>query len=221
MRLTSKEWSFMRSIALSALTAVLVAGCGNAPVTTLDVSWVAPQPPQASSFKKLLLITVATSEFVQIAVQDQMAADLKARGVNAVASHKYFARYTDAEKARFHKSIDESGADFILVARVTTTSDKTFEDRGMIVGPGGEPLADANTIPGAFAKYAYPGSYVGGADASMTDVTAEASIYEMKGQKLIWSARTRTTNARSTTGAGIAPQYIKVILDTMKKDKLL
>jgi hypothetical protein len=211
----------MRSTVLCVLAAALLAGCGNAPVTTLDISWVAPQPTQAASFKKLLIITVASSEFVQIAFQDQMAAELKKRGVNAVASKRYFTRYTDAERARFKQSVDGSDADFILLARMTTTSTKAFEDRGTIIGPNGTPVADANSIYGAYARYVYPASYVAGADASMTAVTAEASIFAMKGEKLIWSARTRTTNARSTTGADLAPQYIDVILEAMKKDKLL
>jgi hypothetical protein len=83
--------------------------------------------------------------------------------------------------------------------------------RPMAMGP-------ASTGP---TRYVYPSSYVAGADASMKTVTAEASIFEVKGEKLVWSARTRTTDALSTTGADFAPQYIEVILDAMKKDKLL
>jgi hypothetical protein len=181
---------------------------------------VAPQLPQAP-FKKLLIITVAASEFVQVAFQDQMAAELKKRGINAVASHRYFGRYTDAEKARFKKSVDDSDADFILLARVTNTADSTLENRGQIVGPGGVPYGDAADLSGAYARYVYPASYVPSADASTKTVTAEASIFEVKGQKLVWSARTRTTNTQSTIGADFAPQYITVILDAMKKDKLL
>jgi hypothetical protein len=217
----------MRSAVGSALStallgaAALVAGCATKPVTTLEVSWVAPQPSKAASYKKLLIITVASEELVQIAFQDQMAAQLKARGVNAVASRRYFSRYTDAEKARFKQSIDDSDADFILLARVTTTETKAYEDRGTIVGPNGVPYGDATGVQGAYARYVYPASYVPGADASATTVNAEASIFAAKGEKLIWSARTRTTNARSTTGENLAPQYIDVILDAMKKDKLL
>jgi hypothetical protein len=175
-----------------------------------------PQPAPASSFKKLLIITVASDEFIQIAVQDQMAARLKTRGVNAVASHRYFTRYTEAEKARFKRSIDESDADYVLLARVTTTSTTTTEGRGTVIGANGLPYADAS---GIFARYS--GSYRAGGDYSEKTVTAEASIFADKGEKLIWSARTRTTNAGKRIGADSAPQYIDVILDTMKKDKLL
>jgi hypothetical protein len=216
----------MRKAVRSALSAALlgaaalVAGCASKPVTTLEVTWAAPQLPPAPSFKKLLIITVAASEFVQVAFQDRMAAELKAHGVNAVASHRYFTRYTDAERQRFKKSVDDSDADFILLARVTTTEQKAYEDRGTIIGMNGLPYADATGIQGAYARYVYPASYVAGADASVTTVTAEASIFAAKGEKLIWSARTRTTNARSTTGEAFAPQYVAVILEAMKKDKL-
>jgi hypothetical protein len=109
----------------------------------------------------------------------------------------------------------------VLLARVTTTSDTALENRGSVMGANGEPYNDASGLYGAYARYVYPSSYVAGADASMKTVTAEASIFELKGEKLVWSARTRTTNAHSTSGEEFAPQYIAVILEAMKKDKLL
>src|SRR5687768_10486442 len=130
----------LSSALLSA--AALLAGCATKPVTTLEVSWVTPQLPQ-EPFKKLLIITVANDEFIQIAFQDQMAAQLKAHGINAVASRRYFTRYTDAERARFKKSIDDADADFVLLARVTRTDTTTLENRGTIVGANGVPYADA------------------------------------------------------------------------------
>jgi hypothetical protein len=200
--------------------AALLAGCASNPETTLEVTWAAPQLPPAKSFKKLLIITVASSEFVQEAFQNQMAAELKKQGINAVASRRYFTRYTDAERARFARSIEESDADHILLARVTTTATKAYEDRGTIIGPGGVPYGDASGVQGAYARYFYPTSVVSGADASVKTVTSETSIFAAKGEKLIWSARVRTTNAQTTTGEHYAPQYVGVILEAMKKDKL-
>ena len=194
--------------------AALLAGCATRPVTTLEMSWVGPQSPQAPSFKKLLIITVSAEEMVQIAFQDQMAAALKARGVNAVASKRYFTRYTEAEKARFRRSIEESGADFVLLARVTRTqrSDRD-EDRFMTIG-------DATGLYTAYDRYISVAASSGG-DYSVKTVTAEASIFAVQGEKMIWSARTRTSNANVTTGENFAPQYIAVILEAMKKDKVL
>jgi hypothetical protein len=200
--------------------AASLAGCASDPETTLDVTWAAPQLPPAKSFQKLLIISVAPNEFVQEAFQSQLAAELQKQGVNAVASRRYFTRYTDAERERFKRSIDESGADHVLLARVTTTTTKAYEDRGTIIGPGGVPYGDAIGVQGAYARAFYPGAIVPGADASVKTVASEASIFAAKGEKLIWSARVRTTNAQSA-GAEDAPQYVGVIVQAMKKDKLL
>ena len=201
--------------------AALVAGCITNPVTSLELSWVAPQLPQPL-FKKLLIITVASDEFVQIAFQDQMAAQLKERGVNAVASHRYFTRYTAAERERFRQSIADSDADAVLLARVTLTDASTQHSADSVVGTNGVPYADATVIYGAYGRYYTPGYYAPGGDYAVKTVTAEASIFLEKGGKLIWSARTRTTNAQAVkSGADAATQYIAIILEAMKKDKLL
>jgi hypothetical protein len=205
----------MRIAVVSALLgAALVAGCMTNPVTSLEVSWVAPQVPP---FKKLLIITVASDEFVQIAFQDQMAAQLRERGINAVASHRYFTRYTAGERARFKQSIEESDADSVLLARVTNTDASTQHSADAVVGANGVPYPDAIGIYGAYGRYAN----VGG-DYAIKTITAEASIFADKGEKLIWSARTRTINAQNVkSGAAAATQYIAVILEAMKKDKVL
>ena len=202
------------------LGAVLAAGCITNPVTSLELSWVTPQLPQPP-FGKLLIITVASDEFVQIAFQDQMAAQLRERGVNAVASRRYFTRYTAAERDSFKQSIEESYADSVLLARVTLTDASSQHSADSVVGANGVPYSDAIGIYGAYGRYYYPGANVGG-DYAVKNVTAEASIFSAKGDKLIWSARTRTTNAQNVkSGAAGATQYIAVILEAMKKDKLL
>ena len=217
----------MKKTVRSALAAALLGatalltGCASRPETTLEVTWAAPQLPPAKSFGKLLIITVAPSEFVQEAFQNQMAAELKKRGVNAVASRRYFTRYTDAERDRFMKSIADSDADHILLARVSEVSTKTYEGGGTIIGPGGVPYGDAVGVQGAYARAFYPGAVVSGADGSVKTVTSEASIFAAQGEKLIWSARVRTTNTQTVTGAEYAPEYVEVILEAMKKDKLL
>src|SRR5882672_3757119 len=141
----------MRNLVRSALSAallgaaVLMAGCAGKPSTKVEMTWVSPQLPPAP-FKKLLIITVSAEEMVQIAFQDQMAAALQARGVNAVASKRYFTRYNEAEKARFRQSIEESGADFVLLARVTRTQLNEREDHYMTIG-------DATGLYTAYDRY--------------------------------------------------------------------
>lgn len=191
--------------------AALLPGCATKPSTTLEMSWVSPQFPR-EPFKKLLIITVARSEFVQIAFQDQLAAALKDRGVNAVASKSYFSSGTDAEKARFRQSIDDSGADFVLIAHVTGRDSKMRDDRYMTIG-------DATGIYTAYDRYVSVARST--SDYSLQTVTTEVSVFSVQGEKLLWSARLRSDNPNVTTGEGFAPHYVAVILEAMKKDKLL
>src|ERR1044072_641358 len=247
MRSSSREWWSMKKTVGCVLSAALLGvtglltGCASSPETTLEVTWAAPQLPPAKSFGKLLIITVAPSEFVQEmsfgklliitvapsefvqeAFQNQMAAELKKRGVNAVASRRYFTRYTDAERDRFMRSIADSDADHILLARVTDTTTKTYEGGGTIIGPGGVPYGDAVGVQGAYDRAFYPGAVVsGGAGGVVKTATSEASIFAAKGDEPRWSARIRTPNAQSETGARYAPEYVGVVLEAMKKDKLL
>jgi hypothetical protein len=104
---------------------------------------------------------------------------------------------------------------------VTLSDASTQHSADSVIGTNGVPYADATGIYGAYGRYYYPGANVGG-DYAIKTVTAEASIFAEKGGKLIWSARTRTTNAQAAkSGAAAATQYIAVILEAMKKDKLL
>jgi hypothetical protein len=200
------------------IAAALVAGCATTPDTKLEVSWVTPQLPPAP--KKLLIITEANDEFVQIAFQDQMAAELQKRGINAVASRRYFTNYGDAERERFKRSIEESDADYVMFARVTRADSNARDSSGVILGSDGMPYGGATGVYGAYALYPGSSSILAG-DVQVLTVTAEASIFAEKGGKLIWSARTRTTNAQAAkSGADAARQYIPVILEAMKKDKL-
>src|SRR4051812_33963450 len=108
---------FCRRLELLLSAAALLHGCATEPVTTLEMTCMIAQI-RREPFKKLLIISVASSDFVQIAFQDPLAAALKSRGMSAVASKRYFSSGPDAEKARFRQSIGGSGADFVLIAHV-------------------------------------------------------------------------------------------------------
>jgi hypothetical protein len=191
--------------------AALLHGCATGPSTTLEMSWVSPQLPK-EPFQKLLIISVARNEFAQIAFQDQLAAGLKARGMNAVASKRYFSSGTDAEKARFRQSIDDSGADYVLIAHVTGRDTKSRDDRYMTIG-------DATGIYTAYDRYVSVARST--SDYSQETVITEVSIFSVQGEKLLWSARLRSANPSATSGEGFAPHYVALILEAMKKDKLL
>jgi len=94
---------------------------------------------------------------------------------------------------------------------VTGSETKSRDDRYMTIG-------DATGIYTAYDRYVSVARSSN--DFSSKTVTSEVSIFKIDGEKLIWSARIRTANPRMTTGEDYAPQYVAVVLDAMKKDKL-
>jgi hypothetical protein len=186
----------------SVLVAVLlVAACAIRDKTTLDASWVSPQRPPAG-LGKVLIITVSGNEFVQAEVQDQLAAKLQARGVNAVASHRYFTNYAEAERQRFRATIEASDADTVLVARVTTTDTETRDQQN-------------------FTLYMYPTQIRTAPDYTLSSFVTQVSLFDRKTEKLIWSGRTRTVNAGTGDRNVAVAQYVSVVINAMVNDKVI
>lgn len=186
--------------ACSILAVLALGACAIQDRTSLDASWSAPDRP-AKHFKKVLIITVARDEFVQTELQDMLAKRLQAEGMNAVASHRYFTRYVPEEKERFREAIESSDADAVFVLRATfaDTESRTSAD---------------------YPIYTYPTNVRTAPDYTLTELGSEATLFERKGQKRVWSARLLTENAGTGDRERAINQYIDVLVAAMQKDKV-
>jgi hypothetical protein len=204
--------------ALAALAlAGLVAGCATTARTTLDASWKAPQAT-AKSFRKVLIVTVSSDEFVQAEAQKQLAAELKARGINAVPSGAYFTRYTAAERERFERTVRASDADALLLARVTGTDSKTTVVPGALVGMSGTPYQQLTGIGNLAAATFDPSHYIPPSDSTEVTVHAEASMIEKKGERLVWVARVRIDDADQGDYRKTVTGFVRTIVDAGIKE---
>lgn len=192
--------AFRFAYALFLFTALTLGACAIQDRTSLDASWSAPDRP-AKHFKKVLVITVARDEFVQQELQDMLAKRLQSEGMNAVASHRYFTRYVPEEKERFREAIESSDADAVFVLRAT------FAD------------TESRTSPD-YPIYTYPTNVRTAPDYTLTELGSEATLFERKGQKRVWSARLLTENAGTGDRERAINQYIDALVAAMKKDKV-
>lgn len=204
----------------AALSAGLVTGCATTARTSLEASWRAPKEA-LQPVRKLLIVTVAADEIAQEDYQLEMAAQLKARGVNAVPSRAYFTRYTDAERARFDRVVKNTDADAILLTRVVSVDSKDKSTSGLIIGSNGAPVATVNQLGGAYAAAFVSSNYVRPNDYTQTTVLAEASLYERPGHTLVWTARVRVDNAADGDLKPAIKQFVGVLLDAADKDGML
>jgi hypothetical protein len=205
--------------AIAALAALLLAGCMTAR-TSLDASWIDPKA-KGVKFKKILILSVATDEFAQQYFQEDMAAAMRARGVNAVASERFFTHKSPSEMARFMRAVDSSDADAVLLARVIGVDQKTGTIPGMLTGPAGTPVAETIGLSNAVAATFAPTMYVRPSDYTLTTVIVETVLYELKGRRAVWSARTNTANADQGDLKPAVAQFVGVLTQAMERDGLL
>ena len=196
-----------------------IAGCSSFAHTSLDKSWMDPQVA-GTKFRKVLIISIATDEFAQADFQTDMAAALRKRGVNAVASEAYFTHPSPAEDARFRRAIEQSDADGVLLARVVGVDEKTTVTGGYLTADNGVPVAQVWGLGNIAASRYAPTRYVRPADYTQATVLVETVLYETKGKRAVWSAQTSTTNAQSGDLKPAIAQFVGVLVGAMDRDGL-
>jgi hypothetical protein len=210
--------SLFRALAIAA-AALSIAGCSTTAYTSLDKSWVDPKLA-GTKFKKVLILSLATDEFAQQYFQQDMAAALRKRGVNAVASEQYFTHPSPAEDARFKRAIDQSDADAILLARVVGVDEKTTLTGGYLTGHNGVPVSQVYGLGNVVASTWAPTRYVKLQDYTQATVLVETVLYEAKGKQAVWSAQTSTKNAQSGDLKPAIAQFVGVLVGAMDRDGL-
>jgi len=212
--------SLLLRAAAVALSALLIAGCSSLARTSLDASWIEPAV-KGKKFQKVLILTVAHDEFAQQYFQNDLAAAMRARGMNAVASQRYFTHKSPSEQARFMRAVDSSDADAVLLGRVIGVDQKTGTVPGMLTGPGGTPVGEMVGIGNAVAATFAPTMYVRPSDYTLTTVIVETVLFELKGRRAVWSARTNTANADQGDLKPAIAQFVSVLVGAMERDGLL
>jgi hypothetical protein len=204
--------------ALAALACLVLAGCMTAR-TSLDASWIDPQYRHAK-FKKVLVLSVASDEFAQQYFQEDIAAALRARGMNAAASEKFFTHRSPTEQARFMRAIESSGADAVLLGRVIGVDQKTGTIPGMLTSGSGAPVAETIGLGNAVAATFAPTMYVRPSDYTLTTVLVETALYDLKTRRAVWTARTQTANADQGDLKPAMAQFVGVLVKAMERDGL-
>jgi hypothetical protein len=191
---------------LSFIALVLVA-CAS---TQLTNSWTSPNykgPP----LKKLLVVGVSNQPALRRTFEDEFVKDLKAAGVDAVASYNFIPEGGRAEEARVNQAVKGAGADGVLITRLVRVDVNTQ------VTPAYPPTMGMGYYGG------YAGAYGGFYDPPMVTQTdtlvVETNLYGVDESHLLWSGTTQTfapTNLQQEM-----PGFAKIIIGALQKHKLI
>ena len=198
-----------RNLAQTVLTsiALALAACAS---TTLSNSWTTPDykgPP----LKKVMVVGVSNQPALRRTFEDGFVKDLKAVGVDAVASYNFIPEDGQAEEARVTQAVKEAGVDGVLITRFVRVDVNTQ------VTPAYPPMMGRGYYGG------YAGAYGGFYDPPMVTQTdtlvLETNLYGVDESHLLWSGTTQTfapTNIKQEMQG-----FTKVIIGALQKHKLI
>jgi len=161
--------------------------------------------------QNIVVIMVARTQHLRNMFEGRFVAELRARGITATQSHKFvtFEQLNDKELVK--SKIKSTEADAVLIARlVDSKTIKTYE-------PG--------HIHGVPIAYSYWGTYYAivsvdyGYTGDIEVAYIETNFYDVKTEKLIWSARSKTE--KSEGESQLINRFIDVILKKMSSDKVI
>jgi len=197
------SWASM----LGVMTLV-IAACAS---TSLTNSWRDPAytGPQ---LKKVMVMGVSTQPSVRRVFEDEFVNELKAAGVEAVASYTLIPQDGKADEATLQRAVHESGADGALISRLVRRETKTQ------VTPGYYQPVPAMGFYGWYSS-AWIGYYEPPTVYQYDVVTLETSLYDIDAQRLLWAGTTETfspSNVRKDTR-----DLAKLIIDALKQQRLI
>lgn len=161
--------------------------------------------------QNMAVIMAARTEYLREMFEGRFAAELRARGINAVQSHKLvtFEELKDRELVK--SRIKSSDADTVLISRLVDSKTIDTYEPGQIHG-----------IP---VHYAYWGTYYQvvfidyGYTGDIQVAQIETNLYDVKTEKLIWSARSKVE--RSYGEQQLINMFIDRILKKLSSDDII
>ena len=183
-------------VAALCVTAVLLASCAN---TKISQSWV--EPSNKKTYKDLLVIGIAESEQNRRAYESHFIEELRGRGIEAEASYKLIKSNEKIDRDTVTKAIEGLGMDGVIVTHLVAVDEETIyrPTTGYGYGGYGGMGYGGGYYGGMYSYYPHVNSYVHnpGYYTTHETYTLETTLYDIKSEELVWSARSRTFSPES------------------------
>jgi len=199
-----------RLAVLGAACAVLalLAGC----VTSRLVTRQSNPDYVGKSFKSVMVVAVTADEVVRRTFEDRMVALLGQRGTKGIAGYAAIGTRGQVEEAELRQAVARSGAEGVIVTRVT----RIDQPSGTV--PGGTVVVGT----GFYGYYSGVWQVVQVAPEKITSsawTVSETRLFDAKSGVLAWTG-VMDTREYDNLGAALT-QYINVVFDAMVSDRVL
>jgi len=186
----------------------LLAGCA----TSRLVSQQSNPDYVGKAFKSVMVVAVTSDELIRRTFEDRMIALLGKRGLKGIPAYAAVGSRGQVEEADLRQAIARSGAEGVLVTRVTRV------DRSSGTVPGA-------TVMVGVGFYGYYSTVWQTVNVSAQKITgpswtvSETRLFDAKNGVLAWTG-VMDTRENDDLGAALT-QYTDVIFDAMVSDRVL
>jgi hypothetical protein len=197
------------SISFGMLIAMLITACA---MTTLTSVW--KDPSYQGQPRKIMVIGVAKKPLNKRIFEDEFVRQLKARGMDAIASYTVMPDAKQGDHAAIAAKMKEQGADAVLISRlVSKKTVRTYVPGSVTYRPSYyDNWRD-------YYGYGTQEVYTPGYTAEDEYAVMETNLYNAGNDKLIWSAASETEIRGSDQNQ--IKSYISVMVNAMAGQKLL
>jgi len=190
---------------LMIISSFLLTSCATTVLTTVwkDESFTGP-------VRKMAVIGIFKTPAVRNFFEDEFSRQLKTHGIEAVASYTIIPIDDQSDKDIVASKLRNLGMDFVLVTRlVDRKTVQTYIPGQAYMVPG------YYRSWGGYYQYAYSPGYL----VEDTYAYAETNIYDVKNDKLIWSARSETEI--SGMNQELIRSFVKIMIDRLSADAVI
>lgn len=203
---------FTRGFVFACLLGLLLAGCAS---TSLQSAWF-DSTFNGPAFKRILVVGIAGNLTDRRVFDEAFAQALDGAGVQGIPGFRYVDDAASASADIFNDGVAKSGADGVLVVRLLGVDNRTSVSTTMVpamwAGPFGGPFGNPMG-PWGPTWYAVP-------DVRQYQVAnVEATLFDVKTRRPIWSAITQTFNPTSV--AAETPGYARLVIAQLSARGLL
>jgi hypothetical protein len=191
---------------LGILMLAVLLGCATSKLVTQQSN----PDYVGKSFKTVMVVGVAADEIVRRTFEDRVAALLDKRGLKGVPAYSMVGSRGKVEEADLRDAIARSGAEGVLITRVTRVE------------------RESGTVPGATVGVGLYG-YYGGVWQTVTTAPqqisgpswtlSETRLFDARTGALAWTGIV-DTKENDDLGAALT-EYVNIIFDAMVRDRVL
>jgi hypothetical protein len=184
--------------------------------TKTNLTWVWKDETYAEGFLDDIMVIGVSDNFERRKIfEDILVEELKDRGVNAVSAAAVIPANEELTREKVLAEVEKQGLDAVLIT--------------YLLGVKGED----KFVPPATSEYPYPGyarfniysyttgvySFYGGSYEKRREINLDTHIYEAESQMMIWSAKSKTTNAETVTK--LSDTLGRAIIRDLREKKLI